>query len=114
MNANVESMTRFYSAFQRKDYQAMQNCYADKVIFYDPVFEDLVDDEVKLMWEMLCKRATDFSIEFKNCRQMMSMVLAIGGPAIHLRKQEGKSSITSGHICVSKMGRSLSIPINLS
>jgi len=45
----------------------MQDCYADKVIFYDPVFEDLVDDEVKLMWEMLCKRAAaDLSIEFSN------------------------------------------------
>jgi len=42
----------------------MQDCYADKVIFYDPVFEDLVDDEVKLMWEMLCKRANDLSINF--------------------------------------------------
>lgn len=44
----------------------MQDCYADKVIFYDLVFEDLVDEEVKFMWEMLCKRATDLSIEFNN------------------------------------------------
>ena len=29
----------------------MQDCYDDHVIFYDPVFEDLVDDEVKLMWD---------------------------------------------------------------
>ncbi len=66
MNANEELMARFYSAFQRRDYQTMQNCYGNKVIFYDPVFEDLVDDEVKLMWEMLCNKAADLSIEFKN------------------------------------------------
>jgi hypothetical protein len=66
MNANEGVITRFYSAFQKRDYLAMQNCYGDKVVFYDPVFEDLVDDEVKLMWEMLCKRATDLSIEFDN------------------------------------------------
>jgi ketosteroid isomerase-like protein len=66
MNVNEESMTRFYSAFQNKDAKTMQDCYADKVIFYDPVFEDLVDDEVKLMWEMLCKRASDLLIEFNN------------------------------------------------
>jgi len=66
MNANEGVITRFYSAFQKRDYQAMQNCYGDKVIFYDPVFEDLVDDEVKLMWEMLCKRVSDLSIEFDN------------------------------------------------
>ena len=66
MNANEELITRFYSAFQKRDYKTMQDCYAEKVIFYDPAFEDLVDDEVKLMWEMLCKRAADLSIEFNN------------------------------------------------
>jgi hypothetical protein len=66
MNENEETINRFYSAFQKLDYKTMQNCYADKVIFYDPVFEDLVDEEVKLMWEMLCKRATDLSVEFNG------------------------------------------------
>jgi len=64
MNENEQVINQFYSAFQRRDYKTMQDCYADKVIFYDPVFEDLVDDEVKLMWEMLCKRANDLSINF--------------------------------------------------
>ena len=64
MNVNEQTMTRFYTAFQKCDYKTMQDCYADKVIFFDPVFEDLVDDEVRSMWEMLCKRANDLSIEF--------------------------------------------------
>jgi ketosteroid isomerase-like protein len=68
MNTNEEVMTRFYSSFQKRDYKGMQDCYADRVIFYDPVFEDLVDDEVKLMWEMLCKRGADLLIEFNNVR----------------------------------------------
>lgn len=66
MNVNEATITKFYSAFQRLDYTTMKDCYADRVIFYDPVFEDLVDDEVKFMWEMLCKRATDLLIEFSN------------------------------------------------
>jgi ketosteroid isomerase-like protein len=66
MNENEEVISRFYSAFRKRDYKTMQDCYADKVIFYDPVFEDLVDDEVRWMWEMLCKRATDLSIKFNN------------------------------------------------
>src|SRR4029078_6465967 len=66
MNANEEAITRFYSAFQKRDSKTMQDCYAEKVIFYDPVFEDLVDDEVKLMWEMLGKRAANLAIAFKN------------------------------------------------
>jgi len=68
MNTNEQVLTTFYSAFQNRDYQAMQNCYSDKVIFYDPVFEDLVDEEVKLMWEMLCKSASDLTIEFSNAQ----------------------------------------------
>jgi ketosteroid isomerase-like protein len=66
MNGNEETITKFYSSFQRRDYKTMQECYAGKVIFFDPVFEDLVDDEVKFMWQMLCERATDLSIEFSN------------------------------------------------
>ncbi|MFI5186391.1 MAG: nuclear transport factor 2 family protein [Chitinophagales bacterium] len=68
MNSNEETMTRFYSAFQKRDYKTMQGCYEENVIFYDPVFEDLVDNEVKLMWEMLCKRATDLVIQFNNVK----------------------------------------------
>jgi hypothetical protein len=66
MNENEQIMTQFYSAFQKRDHKTMQGCYGDKVIFYDPVFEDLVDEEVKLMWEMLCQRANDLSIKFSN------------------------------------------------
>jgi uncharacterized protein len=66
MNTNEQAMVTFYSAFQKRDYLTMQNCYHDKVIFYDPVFEDLVDDEVRFMWEMLCRRAVDLSITFSN------------------------------------------------
>jgi uncharacterized protein len=66
MNVNEQAIATFYSAFQSRDYKTMQNCYAEKVIFFDPVFEDLIDDEVRLMWEMLCKRATDLSIQFGN------------------------------------------------
>jgi ketosteroid isomerase-like protein len=66
MTLNEQLITTFYSAFQKRDFHTMQRCYGDKVIFFDPVFEDLVDEEVKFMWEMLCKRATDLSIQFDN------------------------------------------------
>jgi uncharacterized protein len=66
MTGNEQTIATFYSAFRNRDYRTMQSCYAEKVIFFDPVFEDLVDEEVKLMWEMLCKRATDLSIQFSN------------------------------------------------
>ena len=57
---------RFYSAFQKLDYKAMNDCYSDDVIFSDPVFLTLKADEVKYMWEMLCKNAKDFSLTYSD------------------------------------------------
>lgn len=68
MPANDEVITRFYSAFQRLDYQAMNSCYSDDIVFSDPVFGLLRGEEAKYMWEMLCKNAKDFSLTFSNIK----------------------------------------------
>ena len=66
MNANEQLMTTFYTAFQRLDYKTMQDCYAGDIVFFDPAFGLLHGDEARAMWEMLCKRAKNFSLEFSN------------------------------------------------
>jgi ketosteroid isomerase-like protein len=66
MNSNEQVITRFYSAFQKLDYQTMNACYSEEIVFSDPVFGLLRGDEVRYMWEMLCKNAKDFSLEFSN------------------------------------------------
>ena len=66
MQANEEIISRFYSAFQRLDYQTMIGCYSDDIIFSDPVFGLLRGEEAGYMWEMLCKNAKDFSLTFSN------------------------------------------------
>ena len=43
----------------------MSACYARHARFKDPVF-DLRDDEVGAMWKMLCSRATDLRVEWRN------------------------------------------------
>ena len=63
---NKEVIERFYNAFQKLDYQTMNNCYSDDIIFSDPVFGLLHADEVKAMWEMLCKSAKDLSLTYSN------------------------------------------------
>ena len=63
---NDEIMNRFYSAFQRLDYKTMQDFYSDDAVFYDTVFGLLPAEELKAMWEMLCKQAKDFSLEYSN------------------------------------------------
>lgn len=66
MNNNKQVIEKFYSAFQRLDYKTMQSCYSDDIVFSDPVFMVLNGDEVRSMWEMLCKNARDFSLTFSD------------------------------------------------
>ncbi|HEX2846901.1 MAG TPA: nuclear transport factor 2 family protein [Chitinophagaceae bacterium] len=66
MNNNQQVIERFYNAFQQLDYATMQDCYSDEIIFSDPVFGLLKGEEVKAMWEMLCKNARDFKLTYSN------------------------------------------------
>jgi ketosteroid isomerase-like protein len=66
MNENEQLVNRFYTAFQQLDYKTMQDCYSEDIVFNDPVFGLLHADEAYAMWEMLCKRAKDFSLTFSN------------------------------------------------
>ncbi len=66
MPTNTEVIDKFYTAFQQLDYQMMNSCYSDDIVFNDPAFGLLRGEEVKSMWEMLCKNARDFSLTFSN------------------------------------------------
>src|SRR4029079_14684341 len=66
MTENEKVIERFYSAFQKLDYRTMQDCYSDDAVFFDTVFGLLSANEVRAMWEMLCKQAKDFQLEFSN------------------------------------------------
>lgn len=62
--ANAALIERFYSAFARRDVEAMLACYRGDIAFRDPVFGDLAGPEVRAMWRMLNARAVDLAIEF--------------------------------------------------
>jgi len=66
MDLNKAVIEKFYSSFQRLDYAGMNACYSDNIIFSDPVFGMLEGDEVRSMWEMLCKNAKDFKLNFSD------------------------------------------------
>ena len=66
MSDNKQLVTKFYTAFQQLDYAAMNSCYSDDIVFFDPVFGLLKGSEVNCMWEMLCKNAKNFSLTFGN------------------------------------------------
>lgn len=65
MHPNEEILKRFYQAFQNKDFSIMQHSYHDEAVFYDPAFENLNAAEVRAMWEMLCKRGKDLTLEYR-------------------------------------------------
>jgi len=66
MHPNEQLIHDFYSAFQKLDWQAMQQCYAEDVHFSDAVFGDLKGDDASAMWHMLCDRAKDFELSFSD------------------------------------------------
>ena len=66
MDANSELINQFYTAFQKLDHRVMVSCYSDEIVFFDPVFGLLKNQEVAFMWEMLCKNARDFSLDYDN------------------------------------------------
>ncbi len=70
MAKNEELINKFFSAFQKKDYETMNSCYTDEIVFFDPAFEILKGEEVRCMWEMLCKNARDFSLSYSNIKKL--------------------------------------------
>lgn len=65
--ASGDALVRqLYEAFSRRDHQAMGQCYAPDATFSDPVFRGLSGPQVTGMWRMLCQRATDLRVEFRD------------------------------------------------
>ena len=65
-HSNTELIERFYTAFQQRNAETMVACYADDVVFSDPVFGELHGEEARDMWRMLVAGAQDFSLTFDN------------------------------------------------
>jgi ketosteroid isomerase-like protein len=65
-SGNAALISKFYKAFQQKDFKTMQLSYADAATFSDPVFTDLDSTQVRNMWEMFCRTGKDLSIEYKD------------------------------------------------
>lgn len=59
-----ELIHTFYKALSERDAATMISCYHDDVIFEDPGFGQLKGERAKKMWEMLCKNAKNFKVEF--------------------------------------------------
>lgn len=58
-------ITKFYQAFQQKDYRTMASCYHEDATFKDPVYE-LQGKHIHAMWHMLLERGKEFSLVFSE------------------------------------------------
>ena len=65
---NEDLIRKFYSCFQQKDWQGMQACYHNKIIFSDPVFQNLKGKHAGAMWHMLVSAGKDSIIKFKDVK----------------------------------------------
>src|ERR1035437_2144350 len=63
--ANTELINDFYSAFQTRDADAMNACYAPGVKFSDPVFGALDGDRARAMWKMLAGRSAGLELTYQ-------------------------------------------------
>ena len=90
---NQQLVRKFYTAFQQLDYKTMQDCYSDDIVFSDPAFGLLQNDEPKAMWEMLCKRAKDLKIEFSNIQSLDEEYLTCNWTAYYTFTTTGRKVV---------------------
>jgi ketosteroid isomerase-like protein len=93
MATNADVISKFYTAFQQLDYQTMNSCYSDDIVFNDPAFGLLNGDEAKAMWEMLCKNAKDFSLTFSNIQLLDEEYATCNWVATYTFSKTGKKVI---------------------
>ena len=68
MTANASIISRFYTAFQQKDYETMASCYHPDATFKDAAFDLKTGKEAAAMWKMLILAGKDLRIEFKDVK----------------------------------------------
>lgn len=62
---NETCLATYYDAFRRRDYVMMGQCYHPGATFQDEVFGPLNQVETAAMWEMLLKKAQDFTLKYE-------------------------------------------------
>lgn len=92
---NQETISRFYTAFQLLDYTTMQACYADDAVFSDPVFGLLDAPHTRAMWEMLCKRAKDFSLVYGSIQLLDDEYATCDWTASYLFSKTGRRVVNT-------------------
>jgi len=67
-NNTAALISRFYTAFQQKDYETMASCYHPDATFKDAAFDLRSGREAGAMWKMLISSGKDLRIEFRDVK----------------------------------------------
>jgi SnoaL-like domain len=68
MTTNDETITKFYTAFQQKDYVTIGALCHPEATFRDAVFDLRSGKEAAAMWEMLLTTGKDLRVEFSDAK----------------------------------------------
>jgi ketosteroid isomerase-like protein len=66
VHPNAELIDRFYRCFAQRNVVGMARSYHPEVVFSDPAFGELVGPDVLAMWQMLCARGKDLTLEHRD------------------------------------------------
>lgn len=91
--SNTEIVRKFYTSFQQRDYEGMNACYTDDIVFSDPAFGLLRGEEVRYMWEMLCNNAKDFTLSFSNIQELDEEYATCNWVASYTFSQTGRKVV---------------------
>ena len=93
MNSNKQIIETFYTGFQQLNADKMNSCYSEDIVFFDPIFGLLRGEEVKSMWQMLCKNATNFSLTYGNIIQLDEEYCTCDWVATYTLSANGKTIV---------------------
>jgi ketosteroid isomerase-like protein len=68
MHPNEKLLTEYYTAFQKRNHKSMNACYADNVVFNDPLYTNLDAAHTRAMWELFCVNGKDLKLEFSGIK----------------------------------------------
>ena len=93
MNTNTQLIEKFYTGFQQLDAAAVNSCYSEDIVFFDPVFGLLKGDEARSMWQMLCKNARQFSLTYGNIKTLDEEYCTCDWQATYIFPATGKQVV---------------------
>ncbi|MBK6936014.1 MAG: nuclear transport factor 2 family protein [Chitinophagaceae bacterium] len=71
----------------------MNSCLSDDIVFSDPAFGLLEEDDVKAMWEMLCRNAFDFRLSFSNIQLLDEEYATCNWTASYIFSKTGRKVV---------------------